>query len=359
MPASAATGDVVTFGTNSFGQLGHGSVATSPQLTPTKVLGSASDVAGGREHVLALVGGRVWAWGADDKGAVGDGGAFPAAVTAPKQLTSAMSGIDSVATGHYHSMALDKDSDTVWAWGWDSRGQVGPAGGTAGRIGAPLKVSLPAGNVTMIAGGRAHSLALVNGKVYAWGENGSGQLGRAADTSRHPNPTVVSGLPAGVSWIAGGRDSSFAIASGALYAWGNNQYGQLGIGSTVSKSTPQRVPGITVKQVESGADHTVALRTTGTVVAWGRNQYGQVGVPGSTRTSPASVPGLSGITQVRVGRDHSMAIGNGTLRAWGRNDGGQLGLNPASTPKTSTPTQVPVGAVRDVGGGQVYTVALR
>jgi alpha-tubulin suppressor-like RCC1 family protein len=186
-PAFAAAGDVETFGANTFGQLGNGTVGTNPRPTPTKVLGGAADVAGGREHTLALVAGRVWAWGADTKGAVGDGGTFQNAVGSPRQLNGP-SGVDSVATGHYHSMALDKGADTVWAWGWNSRGQIGPAGGTQLKVGAPVTVNLPSGEVSMIAAGRAHSLALVGGRVYAWGDNGSGQLGKARNDGRNATP---------------------------------------------------------------------------------------------------------------------------------------------------------------------------
>ena len=363
-PASAATGDVVTLGANPFGQLGNGAVGSTARPTPTKVLGAATDVAGGREHTLALVGGRVYAWGADAKGAVGDGGAYTAAVTAPKLLGSTVSGVDAVATGHYHSLALDTATDSVWAWGWNSRGQMGPAGGTALKVGSPVKVSGLSGDVTMVAAGRAHSLALVGGRVYAWGDNGSGQLGLGTrDDLRHSTPTQVPGL-SGIAWIAGGRDSSFAITStGKLYAWGNNAYGQLGDGTLTQRTTPKLIAGLTVKQVESGADHTIALLTNGTVMGWGRNRYGQVGVSGtSNRLSPTAVPGPTGITEVRVGRDHSMAMGSGRFYAWGRNDGGQLGLALSATPngRTSTPTLVAsLAGVRDAGGGQVHTVALR
>jgi alpha-tubulin suppressor-like RCC1 family protein len=257
-------------------------------------------------------------------------------------------------------MALDKGADTVWAWGWNSRGQIGPAGGTQLKVGAPVTVNLPSGEVSMIAAGRAHSLALVGGRVYAWGDNGSGQLGKARNDGRNATPALVQGLPAGVSWIAGGRDSSFAIAGGDLYAWGNNAYGQLGDGTTTLRTAPVRIPNIAVAQVESGADHTVALLANGTVASWGRNRFGQLGVSGSTRTRPTAVPNLSGITEVRVGRDHSMAIGGGKFYAWGRNDGGQLGLGAAATPQTNRPTAIPDAAgARDAGGGQVHTVLLR
>jgi alpha-tubulin suppressor-like RCC1 family protein len=319
-------------------------------------------VAGGREHTLALVAGRVWAWGADLKGAVGDGGGFSASVSQPTQVTSTVSGVDSVTTGHYHSMALDKDADTVWAWGWNSRGQIGPAGGTSLKVAAPVRVSLPTGQVSMIAAGRAHSLAIVGGQVYAWGDNGSGQVGKTANTARNATPSLVQGLPAGVDWVAGGRDSSFAIADGKLYAWGNNAYGQLGDGTTTRRTSPVLIAtGGAVGEVESGADHTIAVLSNGTVKSWGRNRYGQLGVSGSSnRLSPVSVPGLSGIAQVRVGRDHSMAFGGGDFYAWGRNDGGQLGVSATTVPQRSTPAAINgLAGVRDAGGGQVHTVVMR
>jgi len=214
----------------------------------------------------------------------------------------------------------------------------------------------------MIAAGRAHSLALVGGQVYAWGDNGSGQLGKAANTGRNPTPTLVQGLPGGVDWIAGGRDSSFAIADGALYAWGNNTYGQLGVGGTSMRTSPTPVAGA-YRQVESGADHTVALLANGTVKSWGRNRYGQLGDGTTTqRTTPTAVKNLTGITitEVRVGRDHSVAIGGGKFYAWGRNDGGQLGVSPSTTPQRSAPAAVSaLAGARDAGGGQVFTVAMR
>ena len=360
-PAHAAVGDVATFGANPYGQLGNGAVGSTARPTPVRVLAGATDVAGGREHALAVVSGGVYGWGADLKGAVGDGGAYEAAVTTPRRVgVGTLSGIDSVTTGHYHSMALDTADDAVWAWGWNSRGQTGPGGGTSLKTGAPVRVTGLTGDVAMIAAGRAHSLALVGGRVYAWGDNGAGQLGTTADTARHSTPTLVAGLPTGVTWIAGGRDSSFAIAGGVLYAWGSNNYGQLGIGSTTSRSTPARVAS-GMKQVESGADHTVALSTSGTVSSWGRNRYGQLGYAGAAnQTVPKAVPGLSGVTQVRVGRDHSIALTAASYFTWGRNDGGQLGLSPTATPSTSRPTAVAgLAGVRDAGGGQVYTVVLR
>jgi hypothetical protein len=139
-----------------------------------------------------------------------------------------LTGATAVATGHYHSLVL-RSGGTVSAWGFNGRGQVGPNGGTKNKVAAPVSVSLPAAAV-QVAGGRAHSLALLtDGSVYTWGDNGSAQLGYgSADTARHPAPQKVPGLPA-IRFVAAGRDSTFAIATnGDLYGWGNSQYGQVG-----------------------------------------------------------------------------------------------------------------------------------
>jgi alpha-tubulin suppressor-like RCC1 family protein len=352
--AGAAGTEVETLGQDSFGQLGNGSAGAS--FTPQKVLSGASDVAGGREHALALVSGAVFAWGSDAKGQIGDNATLK---NVPSPVKVVPSGARAVTTGHYHSMALMNDG-TVRAWGWNSRGQMGPNGGTKSIVPTPVTVPLTAA-ASQVAAGRAHSMALVGGNVWTWGDNTYGQLGLgSADTARHSTPRMVSGLPS-IRFIAGGRDTSFAIAgNGDLYAWGNSGYGQAGTGGTGTVLTPKVV--LTgVSQVESGADHTIALKSNGTVWTWGRNRFGQLGYSGGNQTRPKQVPGLSSISKVFAGRDHCIVIASGgTVYTWGRNDGGQLGLDPGQVSQTSTPHAISSlqGAV-DAGGGQVFSVVLR
>src|SRR4029077_11880489 len=126
---------------------------------PGTVLSGIVDVAGGREHVLALsASGDVYAWGGDVFGQVGN--RLPFANT--QSPTLVLTGAARVAAGHLHSLAL-MTGGGVRAWGDNDKGQVGPAGGTKRKAAAPLAVSgLPAA-ATQVAAGRAHSLALVNG----------------------------------------------------------------------------------------------------------------------------------------------------------------------------------------------------
>jgi len=357
-PASAAVaaGDVHAFGSDASGQLGNGGASPHVDKGPA-ILAGASDVAGGREHALALVGGRVFAWGSDLHGQVGNGSPL-VNETAPAVAVS--SGATAVTTGHYHSLALMAGGGEVAAWGWNNRGQIGLA--TGFNISAPRDINFPGSAVVQVAAGRAHSIARrADGTVWTWGDNTFGQLGYGrTDTSKHPTPTKVDGLPS-IKFVAGGRDTTFAVATnGDLWVWGNNTYGQAGTGSTTAVLTPQRITTLSdVSLVESGADHTVAVTNGGAVYTWGRNRYGQLGYDGTAnRTTPTPVGGLPDISEVFAGRDHSIAVtGGGAYYTWGRNDGGQLGPN--APLKVSSPLLVSdLAGTRDAGGGQVYTVVL-
>ena len=120
-----------------------------------------------------------------------------------------------------------------------------------------------------------------------------------------------------------------ASPPGTPYSWGGNVYGQLGIGTTTPRRTPEVVPGLTdVVDVHAGREHVVALREGGTVVTWGSNQMGQlgIGVNGGVRQSPVAVPTLSNVTMVSTGHYHSLALrADGSVWTWGYNFAGQLG----------------------------------
>jgi alpha-tubulin suppressor-like RCC1 family protein len=184
--------------------------------------------------------------------------------------------------------------------------------------------------VKAIAAGGFHSLALTeSGEVYAWGWNEYGQLG-LGDTEDRLTPTKVEGLPR-VKAVAAGYDHFLALTeSGEVYACGDNVYGQLGLGDTENRLTPTKVEGLPkVKAIAAGgispvqsivvASHSLALTESGEVYAWGYNADGQLGL-GDTedRLTPTKVEGLPKVKAVAAGYDHSLALTeSGEVYAWG------------------------------------------
>src|SRR3989304_5520615 len=186
-----------------------------------------------------------------------------------------------------HSLALKNDG-TVWAWGLNVSGQLG--NGTNTNSNVPVQVAGLTGITAIAGGGRAHSLALRNdGTVWAWGFNTSGQLGNGTLTNNNV-PVPVSSLTA-VTALAGGGNHSIALRNdGTVWAWGYNGYGQLGNGTFTNSNVPVPVTSFTgVSAISSGDLHSLALKNDGTVQAWGNNASGQLG-NGTFTNSNVPVP---------------------------------------------------------------------
>ena len=129
-----------------------------------------------------------------------------------------------------------------------------------------------------------------------------------------------------------------------LYTWGVNSFGQLGDNSTVGKQVPTQVGLLTDwVQVSSGTNHTVCLKLNGTLFAWGNNNVGELGIGGSGNSfsSPVQIGALTNWAQVSVGAVHTACVKtDGTLWTWGDNAAGRLGLNINPAVDRSSPTQV-------------------
>jgi alpha-tubulin suppressor-like RCC1 family protein len=214
---------------------------------------------------------------------------------------------------------------------------------------------------TSLTGGASHSARLKqDGTVWAWGRNDYGQLGDGT-TARRTSPVQVPGLTGVVALSA--RDHTVALRQdGTVWAWGYNGQGQLGDGTTTHRTSPAQVPGLSgVTALAAGAVHALALRQDGTVWAWGNNRYGQLGDGTFTdRTSPVQVPGLSGVTALAAGTYHTLALRqDGTIWAWGHNHYGQLG-DGTNTNNRASPVQVQgLSGVTALAAGDRHTVALR
>ncbi|UED75879.1 RCC1 domain-containing protein [Brevibacillus sp. DP1.3A] len=180
------------------------------------------------------------------------------------------------------TLALKEDG-TVWSWGHESHGQLG--NGTANHNLLPAKVKGLEDVTAIAAGFSLHNLAVKkDGTVWAWGNNNYGQLGDGTKTNRFL-PVQVKGLTDVVS-VAVGNEQSFAIKKdGTVWAWGRNTQGRLGLGTnTMENMIPAKVAGLTdVIAISSGYHHVLALKKDGTVWSWGVNESGQIGDGTQTR----------------------------------------------------------------------------
>lgn len=236
-----------------------------------------------------------------------------------------------IPTGQISKSAVP--SGPVYASGRDGAGQLGDNGSTNSNIN--LLAKLPDGvSITAVGGGDSFSLALSSdGKVYAWGDNQYGQLGNGNNTlSRVP---VEVSLPVGITAtaIAAGRNHALALGNdGNVYAWGQGTSGELGNGATSDSNVPLVVSlpsGVSATAISAGWSNSMALGNDGILYGWGFGSYGDLGTgDGASSDVPVAVSIPTGvtITAVSSGADHTLAIGNdGKLYAWGYNDNGQVG----------------------------------
>jgi len=286
-----------------------------------------------------------------------------ASTTAAVTLATLPASIDTaeIAGGDNHSLTLKTDG-TVWAWGYNNAGQLGD--GTTVQKLVPTQVKGVGGvgyitNISQIAAGSSHSVAIkTDGTLWAWGANNNGQLGDGTVTLRNTPVQVKDvggvGYISGVVQVVAGYDYTVAVkADGTVWAWGLNNQGQLGNGTTVSTSTPVQVKdvggvgylaGVTVVSIDFY--HSLALKTDGTVWAWGLGSNGQLGNNTTvSTTTPVQVKGVGGVgyltdvSQITAGGNNSIALKtDGTVWAWGYNINGSLG--DGTTVQRNAPVQV-------------------
>lgn len=339
-PTVAATtpvGTAYAWHDNDAGQLGIGSYVNSntPVASHLPPGTTCIAVAGGQSESLYVTStGAVFATGYAHRGQLGDNSTVN--VTSPVQ-TSIPSGvrIKSVAAGWDDAFALTT-TGAVYSWGWNIYGQLG-VGTTGNQSAVPLLVHMPAGvKIKAIAAGKYHVLALTStGSIYAWGSNAFGQLGDS-NTADSNLPVQVE-LPSGITAtaIGAGDGHSLAVTStGSIYAWGENDYGQLGDGTTTARSVPvlvQLPSGVVAKTVTAGGvsptarivtgDYSMAMSGNGHVYAWGSNANGQLG-NGTTTSSlvPVAVKLPAGVEAraISSASNYGWALTRtGSIYSWG------------------------------------------
>jgi alpha-tubulin suppressor-like RCC1 family protein len=323
----------------------------SPTIAPVD---SVVKVAVGDAHACALANdGRIFCWGANDMGQLGDGSTeyrdFP---------TLSVVGIGkarAVAAGIRFSCAALKDG-TVWCWGEDP--------GSDGSSAVPWQVAGIDDATDVVAGGVFACALRAGGSVVCWGDDTLGQLGNGSfDNNAVSTPQAVLGIDDAIEISAGWNHACAVRSDHSLWCWGGNGdgatgYGQLGDGTFDNSAQPVQVVGLdNVVHVSAGGWTTCAVRTDGSAWCWGYGQQGGLGDGnGSDSNTPVSVTAIDDARLVAVGDFHACASrADGSVWCWGDTSWASATGGPALTPVegNKAPNLVPR---RITTGGKQYAM---
>ncbi|MCW2971692.1 MAG: repeat-containing protein [Solirubrobacterales bacterium] len=316
-------GTVRSWGGNLWGQLGDGTHGEeSPTPVPVSGLTGVTAIAVGGAHAMALLGnGTVATWGGNTYGQMGNGTTLKGVEGMGSDvpvLVPGLTGVVAIAAGGADDVAL-LSNGTVVAWGENKQGQLGDGTTVEKDVPTPVRGlasvrAIAIGGVSSLGG---HMLALLNdGTVRAVGGNPSGQLGNGTTTASS-SPVTVTGLGGATAVSAALSHSVALLANGDVVAWGSNDDGELGASSgpeqcgsspTACSKVPVRVGLANVTGISAGFRFSLAL-SGGKVFAWGLNELGQLG-NGTTANSslPTPVSDLSGVVAIAAGEKHSLAL---------------------------------------------------
>jgi alpha-tubulin suppressor-like RCC1 family protein len=280
----------------------------------------------------------LYSWGANQNGQLGLNNLTY--YSSPKQVGS-LTSWSFIAPGTAFTIAIKTDG-TLWSWGQNNNGQLGLNNTTyysspkqVGALTTWLNAKLACTDNSVMA-------VKSDGTLWFWGNIGSGASGLGVVTATYSSPKQVGAL---TNWSNISKSASFTLATktdGTLWSWGNNPYGQLGIGNITSYSSPKQVGALTNwSNVGAGSVFSVAIKTDGTIWSFGRNNNGQLGLNNTTNySSPKQVGALTTWTNITTdGYNNAFALrGDGTLWAWGYNNYGSCGQS--NTTQYSSPKQV-------------------
>uniref|UniRef100_A0A8C2JEG9 HECT and RLD domain containing E3 ubiquitin protein ligase 3 n=1 Tax=Cyprinus carpio TaxID=7962 RepID=A0A8C2JEG9_CYPCA len=326
-------GSVYASGSNSCGQLGHDKGGWRPELVGALDAQKIAGVSCGQAHSLAVnEQGQVFAWGAGEGGQLGLG-AFTYFFRLIKKLCEHR--ISQVMCGNQHCIALSKDGQ-LFVWGENSSGQLGLGKGEPSTLSPqPLK-SLCGIPLAQISTGGDHSFALsLSGAVFGWGKNSAGQLGLNDEQDRAVPCHIKFLRSQKVVYISCGEEHTAALTKeGGLFTFGNGSRGQLGHDSTRNEPLPRRVMelmGTEVSQIACGRHHTLAfVPSTGLVYAFGCNTQGQLGT-GLRGNAKSPLP-VRNIQPLCIGYTHTSILFQAIWRLIStccfRSDDGHFKTNP-------------------------------
>ncbi|MFZ4648401.1 MAG: fibronectin type III domain-containing protein [Patescibacteria group bacterium] len=392
--ALKSDGTVWAWGYNYYGQLGDGTsldISFAKQVHGPDNIGYLTNIisiAGGSGYALALKSdGTVWAWGANDSGYLGDNTTVqkktPVQVHGPGNV-GFLTDIVSISSTGSSAYAVKSDG-TVWAWGYNATYQLGDSTTTQRLTPVQVHGSGDVGFLTDVVSVSPNAASGVfalksDGTVWAWGYNNIGQLGDNTMVNK-TSPTQVHG-PGDVGFLTGvvslaasnNWQYPFTIAvknDGTVWAWGINNYGQLGDNTTVNKTVPVQVHGTGnvgfltgVSSASLSQLSSYAVKSDGTVWAWGGNSDGCLGDNTQTsRNTPIQVHGtgnvgfLTGVSTISSSGNFSVVLkSDGMVLAWGNNSYGQLGDSTTSSKSTPVQSQASVPENLNLGTAAIVKI---
>ena len=321
-------------------------------LAPKPVSLVSGGMAIGANHTCVLSDGKVYCWGKNDRGQLGDGDPlnsaahlsmreFPRPVI--KDDGSILEGVEKIASSKNHTCAVR--AGRAYCWGANEHLQLG-----AGVDDRPVarEVRGPSNSdlfgVQEISTGADHTCAIVNGGIWCWGGNSHGQIGVGATSGNTAIPVPIT-VPypsantpvSGASKVAAGDSFTCAVFDGHVRCWGKNDQGQCGRSRANGNADVNDPEVITsdphAQELVAGASHACIL-SDGKIRCWGSNSSGQSGLTGINSDVPVELrdaggSALQNFQKVYAGGDSSCGLKNGQIFCWGRGADGQLGTGMA------------------------------
>lgn len=336
--AIAQDGTLWCWGANGSGQLGRGSTSDAEHPAPVRGMSGVVDVAVGELHTCAVTGdGAVWCWGDGSDGRTGTEADFRQ--TTPIKL-GGINGAAAITAGAEHTCARTT-SGQAWCWGSNATGQLGD--NTATHRSAPRAVP-DATDFTTLSAGMQHTCgATGSGQVVCWGRSQEGQTGTGPAVAATSPATTVPGVTDATTVSSGVGHACATNTAGAVTCWGWNAFGQItgnpadgdALPATVVNDLPEAV------SAAAGGWHTCATSTTGDLTCWGNNTYGQrgIGAPSGTDTTAATVPAVGRVTGLAASWSTTCAVlPGGIVSCWG--DGRNRKLGDRASLDRSVPSSV-------------------
>jgi alpha-tubulin suppressor-like RCC1 family protein len=284
------SGAAYCLGQNHYGQLGTGDTVSSTSFRAVAGGVAFARVSAGYTSTCGVsTANAAYCWGSSATGTLGTGDSLDAHV--PKAVAGLATVLD-LDTWSDHTCAVTT-ANAAYCWGSNSWGELGNGSTSNGPVRSPQPVSGGLAFTSVTAGG-IHTCGIAAFAVYCWGNGASGEVPNGTYTVTNSAPVAASG-GLSVASLKSSFDFSCALAAGAAYCWGTNTLGQLGIGST--SPTKSNVPlavsgGLSFTQITLGGSHACGLTQQGAVWCWGYNLYGEVGDgTTTTRTAPVKVFG--------------------------------------------------------------------